>query len=160
LASAGADLVVADTKNNRVQLWNPAQPTAPVVWTATGFNLPKAVAATANDVFVADSGNNQVVELSLTTGQVVQTLAAGKIMDPEGIAVTALGNIWVTATGTNQLIELDPTGNVLETYGTTGSATGQFNHPTHLIVVAGTTEELYVMDTDNGRCQVFAVTGS
>jgi DNA-binding beta-propeller fold protein YncE len=160
LASAGADLVVADTKNNRVQLWNPAQPTAPVIWTATGLNQPKAVAVTANDVFVADSGNNQVVELSLTTGQVVQTLAAGKITDPEGIAVTALGNIWVTETSSNQLVELDPTGNVLETYGTSGSGTGQFNHPAHLIVVAGTTEELYVMDVDNGRCQVFAVTGS
>ena len=61
----------------------------------------------------------------------------------------------------NQILELDPTGAVIETYGTAGSLTGQFNHPTHLMfVVAGSNEELYVMDTDNDRAQVFSVTGS
>ncbi len=160
LASTGSDLVVADTFNNRVQLWNPSTPSTPVLWTATGFNRPKAVTVAGSLVYVADSGNNQIVELNASNGQVVATLDAGQITDPEGIAVTPLGNIWVSSTSTNQLIELDPTGTILESYGMQGPMTGQFNHPTHLIIVSGSTEELYVMDTDNGRCQVFAVTGS
>jgi YVTN family beta-propeller protein len=161
LAMSGSDLVVADTFNNRVQLWDPATPTTPVLWTATGFNNPRAVAVANGDVYVADTKNNQIVVLNATTGAVVQTLATGQITDPEGIAVTALGNIWLTSGSNNQLVELDPTGKVIETYGGSGSANGQFNHPAHLILsMAGTDEELYVMDSDNGRCQVFSVTGS
>lgn len=161
VATSGSDLVVADTFNSRVQLWNPATPSSPVVWTATGFKQPRALTVAGSLIYVADSGNNQIVVLNASTGAVVQTLAAGKITDPEGIAVTPLGNIWVASTTMSQLVELDSTGQVIETYGSLGSANGaSFNHPAHLMVVSGTNEELYVMDTDNGRCQVFTVNGS
>ncbi len=74
------------------------------------------------------------------------------IPDPEGIAVTPAGTIWVAEAGQNRLVEISAAGAVLQTFGSMGSAHGQFFHPTHLEIYSGA---LYVTDSWNDRIEVF-----
>jgi tripartite motif-containing protein 71 len=101
-------------------------------------------------VYVADTNNNRVVELNVLTGAVLKTITG--IPDPEGIAVTPAGTIWVAETGANRLAEISATGAVLQLFGSQGSAHGQFFHPSHLEIYAGM---LYVADEWNDRVEVF-----
>jgi DNA-binding beta-propeller fold protein YncE len=140
--------VVADTWNGRVQLWDTSRLTP--AWTQTGFSFPKDVAVQGATVYVADSINNRVVELSASTGAVLKTI--GGIPDPEGIAVTPAGAIWVAEAGQNRLVELSAAGAVLQTFGGLGSTHGKFSHPTHLEIFSGA---LYVTDSWNDRIEVF-----
>ncbi|HYW29531.1 MAG TPA: NHL repeat-containing protein [Gaiellales bacterium] len=148
VASSGGNVVVADTWNSRVQLWDTSRLTP--AWTQTGFNFPKDVAVEGATVYVADTMNNRVVELNASTGAVLKTISG--ITDPEGIAVTPAGTIWVAEAGQNRLVEISAAGAVVQTFGKLGSATGQFFHPTHLEIYSG---DLYVTDSWNDRIQVF-----
>lgn len=148
VASSGGNVVVADTWNSRVQLWDTSRLTP--AWTQTGFSFPKDVAVQGAVVYVADTNDNRVVELNASNGAVLKTI--GGIPDPEGIAVTPAGTMWVAEAGQNRLVEISAAGLVLQTFGSMGSAHGQFFHPTHLEIYAGA---LYVTDSWNDRIEVF-----
>jgi tripartite motif-containing protein 71 len=148
VASTGSDVVVADTWNNRIERWSTASLTP--TWTQSAVSFPKDVAVQGTIVYVADTTNNRVVELSAATGTVLKTISG--IPDPEGIAVTPAGTIWVAETGQNRLVEISAAGVVLQTFGSAGSAHGQFLHPTHLEIYSGA---LYVADEWNDRIEVF-----
>jgi len=152
VASTGSNVVVADTWNSRIQLWDTSRLTP--TWTQTAVSFPKDVAVQGTIVYVADTNNNRVVELSASTGAVLKTVSG--IPDPEGIAVTPTGTIWVAETGQNRLIELSAAGTVMQTFGRLGSGHGQFYHPTHLEVYSGA---LYVTDEWNDRVEVFKLNG-
>ena len=85
IASIGANLIVADTFNNRVSRWSPALGTT--TWLSTALSFPKDVAVANGVVYVADTGNNRVVELSANTGVPIRSF--GGLHGPEGIAVDA-----------------------------------------------------------------------
>ena len=150
VASTGGDVIVADTWNSRIERWSTASLTP--TWTQSGFNFPKDVAVQGSTVYVADTNNNRVVELSADTGAVLTTISG--IPDPEGIAVTPAGTIWVAEAGQNRLVEISAAGAVLQTFGSMGSAHGQFFHPTHLEIYSGA---LYVTDSWNDRIEVFTL---
>lgn len=101
-------------------------------------------------VYVADSSAHRIVELNATTGAIVKTIA--NVADPEGIAVTPAGTIWVAETGQNALGEFSAAGALLQRFGTAGSGNTQFNHPAHVEIAGG---RLYVADEWNDRVQVF-----
>jgi len=158
IASYGADLVVADTNNSRIQLWDPS--TGHTVWTAVGMNFPKDVTVAGDVIYVADSLNGRIVRLSAVDGSVIDSFGVGVLHRPEGVAIAADGNVWVADPARNDLVEFNSAGTYLRTFGKAGSAAGQFNNPTHLeTLVSGATNELFVMDTWNDRIQVFDVTG-
>jgi tripartite motif-containing protein 71 len=148
IASAGANLIVADTFNNRVSRWSPTLGTT--TWLSTAFSFPKDVAVANGVVYVADTGNNRVVELSALTGAPIRTF--GGLHGPEGIAVDAAGNIWVSDTAWNRIVELSPSGSLLLAFGSAGSAHNQFNHPSHLEISNG---QLFVSDEYNDRIEVY-----
>ena len=156
IASDGADLVVADTFNSRVQRWDPS--TGNTVWTDNGFNFPKAVAVAGSVVYVADSLNAQIVRLNAATGQVLSSFGSGVLHRPEGVAVDPSGDVWVSDPPVDQILEFDAAGNVLQTFGSAGSNPGQFLNPTHLqIVTVGSRSELLVVDSWNDRVQYFDI---
>lgn len=155
IASYGSDLIVADTWNHRVQR---VRPPNTVVWTATGFNYPKDVTVAGDTVYVADSLNDRVVRLAAGDGALIGTLGGGLLHRPEGIAVEPNGDIWVSDTAWNRVVELSPAGALLQKVGAAGSAHGQFRSPTKVEVHQnGTALELYVTDTDNDRVEVFRI---
>ncbi|HTC22353.1 MAG TPA: NHL repeat-containing protein, partial [bacterium] len=80
---------------------------------------------------------------------------------PTGIAVDPnSGNLYLAESGgKNRIDELDSTGGFQYQWGTTGSATGQFNNLAQL-AVDGTAHELYAVDSGNNRVQVFDMSGN
>jgi tripartite motif-containing protein 71 len=164
VASYGSHVIVADTLNNRVQRWDPSGPS--VVWTSTGpagapLSAPKDISVWGDQVYVADTLNRRVVVLSATDGSVLRTLTGGGAIHlAEGIAVDPSGDIWVADTNWNRLVELSPTGSVLQTFGGLGSGPTQLNKPTHLEIPnagAGQPVYLYLVDSWNDRIQIFRI---
>jgi DNA-binding beta-propeller fold protein YncE len=158
IASSGAQLVVADTNNNRIELWDPS--TASTLWTTSGFNFPKDVTVVGSVVYVTDSLNAKVVRLNAADGTVIDSFGTPQLHRPEGVAVAPNGNIWVSDPPRNAVLEFAANGTYLQTFGKAGSGPTQFNNPTHLeILVSGSVAKLLVMDTWNDRIQIFDVTG-
>jgi DNA-binding beta-propeller fold protein YncE len=151
IASYGKDVIVADTKNNRIERWDTG--TLSVTWVAGGMNQPQDVTVVGNLVYVADTHNNRVVILNADTGAFISSFAGGgQIHAPEGIALDASGNIWISDTGWNRLEEFTATGTLLQKFGAYGTAHGKFAHPSHLEIAGG---KMYVVDMWNDRVEVF-----
>jgi DNA-binding beta-propeller fold protein YncE len=154
IASIGQDVVIADTFNNRVERLDASG--LKVMWTAGGLHAPHDVTVAGGIVYVADTSGNRVVELDPATGKQVGSF--GSLHNPQGIAVSASGTVWVADTASNRLVEYAADGTLLQKLGATGGATGtahgQFNHPTHLEIYAGS---LYVADEYNDRIEVFTL---
>jgi DNA-binding beta-propeller fold protein YncE len=153
VAATPTGVVVADTLNNRIQFWNTVG-TPTLVWNAGGFQTPKDVAVSGSTVYVADTSHERIVKLSLADGSSLGTIGVGKLHSCEGVALDAGGNIWVADTAANRLVEFSAAGAVLQTFGSLGTAHGQFDAPGHLEVFAG---KLYVMDMFNDRLEVFGL---
>jgi tripartite motif-containing protein 71 len=153
VTSAGADLIVADTSNNRVQ--RVATGTLSIAWTATGFNRPSDVAVAGGVVYVADAGNRRIVELNASNGSFIRAFGSTVLHSAMGVAVDLAGNVWVSDTTWNRIVEFAPGGSQILAFGASGTAPGRFNFPTKLEIRSGT---LYVADEWNDRVQVFQIT--
>ena len=156
IASIGKDVVVADTFNNRVERID--TDTLKVVWSADSLHVPRDVTYANGVVYAADSNGNSIVELDATNGHVITSF--GGLHNPQGIAVAPDGTIWVADTASNRLLEFSAEGAQLQKFGATGGATGtahgEFNHPTHLEIYNGA---LYVADEFNDRIEAFTLHG-
>jgi RHS repeat-associated protein len=80
-----------------------------------------AVVDASGNIWVADKGNNRVVEYS-TGGTFVREVASlgsngGKLSAPSGIMVDPGGKIWVADTANNRVVALDGTGGFLLAIG-------------------------------------------
>jgi len=117
------------------------------------FNLPGGVAVDPwnGDMLVADTLNNRVVELAVSsTGVVTWVRAIRGFAAPDGVAADSTGRIYVANTGSSSVAILNPDGSLL---GTLTSDDG-FNHPSAVAVDANGL--VYVSDTFNDRIQVYS----
>ena len=80
----------------------------------------------------------------------------GNVTGPNGFAVDASGTLYVADGGDNTIKKLSPTGQLLATWGKTGSAPGEFNSPHGVAVDAQ--GNVYV--TDINRIQKFSSSGT
>ncbi len=64
------------------------------------------------------------------------------------------GNVYATDSTNNQVVEFNPTGNLVSEWGSTGTAPGQFNRAAGVAVDG--TGNIYVADYGSGRVQKFA----
>jgi len=163
VASYGPDVIVADTRNDRIQRWDASGPR--VVWSSSGpsgvpFSAPKDVFVHGDDVYVADTLNKRIVVLSAANGSVLRTFGAGLLRGPEGVAVEPNGSVWVSDTPVSKLVEYSSAGAYLQTFGSVGTGNEEFNQPAHLEIMTGGSGEpvlLFVADWWNDRIQVFDV---
>ena len=142
--SAGTELYIADTGNNRIA--EVALPNGSVTTLASGFNAPAGVAVdpVTGDVIVADQGNSAIK--AVTTAGVVTTIAGASagVAGPYGVAVDGSGNIYVANTGANNVLEIAPGGTVTQLKGT---AAGTFNSP--FGVTVDSAGDVYVANSDD-----------
>ncbi len=169
IAIAGGYAWVADTKNNRLESWNVATQAFVAPYGSLGsgpgeFDTPTSVTVdpTTGNLFVADSGNNRVVELSVSNGNVVSTVATftNGISDPYGAASNGAGLLAVANRDNDQVIIVDESdGSVVATItgsDVTGGGPTMLANPEN--VVFGPDGKLYIADTYNDRILVYTIT--
>jgi tripartite motif-containing protein 71 len=162
---------VADTNHNRVLVYGP-EGTLQAKWGAgegdgspgsgpDEFNQPDALAiAPGGQVYVADTGNDRIVEFS-ATGGVLDVWGSkgsgdGHFRSPVGVAVDGAGNVYVLDSESNRVQEFDSSGHFLAKWGVRGDGVGEFSQPAAIAVdCAG---DVYVADTNNNRVERFNMT--
>ena len=119
--------------------------TAITLPSGTAFNLPDGVALDASgDLFVADSGNNRIVEISHTGAVTYPLTAANGLNSPMGVAVDSTGTIiYVANTNANDVLE--------ENNGVVTSVGSGFNQPEGVAVDSG--GDVFVADTGNSKIE-------
>ena len=78
-------------------------------------------------------------------------LGTSALSYPTGITIDILGNIFITDTGNDRVVECNPEGGFLKEFGGSGWGNGQFNRPTYITTDNGL--NIYVVDTQNKRIQ-------
>jgi tripartite motif-containing protein 71 len=159
---------VADTGHGRVLVYGP-EGALRAKWgagvgdgepgsTPGTFNHPDAVAvAPSGDVYVADTGNDRIVELSPVGGVLTEWgskgTVDGRFRSPSGIAVDAAGRVYVVDSENNRVQVFEAGGHLLASWGLRGTAPGEFSQPTAIAVDCS--GEVYVADTNNNRVERF-----
>jgi DNA-binding beta-propeller fold protein YncE len=168
VSAATGQTYVADTDHNRVLVYGP-EGSLRAKWGAGEgngaagggpgeFNHPGAlVLDAAGDVYVADTANNRIVELS-PAGSVLtewgsKGTANGHFRSPNGIAVDAAGNVYVLDGENNRVEVFEADGRFLAKWGLRGIGPGELSQPTAVAVDCN--GEVYVADTNNNRVERF-----
>jgi len=130
-----ANFYAADAKSG--SLWKFASGSTTSTALTTGLSNPYQVAADGfGNVYVADSGNNRVLKVSLSG--VVSTVGSG-LSAPRGVAVDSYGNVYIADTGNSRIVEV-PVGN-----GTQLAVSSGFSTP--IALSFDISNNLYVLDT-------------
>lgn len=151
---------VADKGNHRVVKLDA---NGQFVWAfATGTVNPFDLAVTEGGiVWVTDPDGPKVYRYK-ENGTLESTFSIpqpwGGVALPFGIDVDEFGNGWIAVQGSNQILELSPSGSQLFSFGTSGSGTGQFNSPFDVSIAPS--GNLFVSDSLNHRIQEFKPDGS
>jgi DNA-binding beta-propeller fold protein YncE len=163
---------VADAGHNRVLVYGP-EGTVLARWGAGGgngvagnapgsFNHPSGVAVASvavgeEVIYVADKGNDRIVELD-ANGNVLRQWGArgsadGRFHAPAGVTVDGTGNVYALDGENNRVQQFDPDGRFLAKWGLRGTGLGDFSQPSAIAIdCAGS---VYVADTNNNRVERF-----
>jgi tripartite motif-containing protein 71 len=153
--AADGTVYVADTRNNRIQKFDPASGSWSVLQ-GEELQQPMGVAVAGSTVFVADTQNNRVVKLS-STGSLLASYTTG-LKAPEGLDVAPDGTVWVADTQNSRVVHLSAElVDLGDGFGARGTGSMQFDRPHDVALGNG---DLYVADTYNNRVQVFDLGGA
>ncbi|HEV7527579.1 MAG TPA: NHL repeat-containing protein [Solirubrobacteraceae bacterium] len=162
---------VADAGHNRVLVYG-AEGSLIARWgagggegaasaSAGGFNHPSGIAvsppALGEDVYVADKGNDRIVELA-QNGEVLRQWGGrgggeGRFHAPAGVAVDGAGHVFALDSENNRVEVFDAAGRFQAKWGLRGTGLGDFSQPSAIAVdCAG---DVYVADTNNNRVERF-----
>ncbi len=159
-------VIVADTANNRVQIFEPSGTFIREFGTpGTGpsqFDAPRDVAIDSNgNIYVADTGNNRV-QIFDVNGIRLGAFGAtgttnGAFNRPGAIALSAEDRIYVADTLNHRVQMFANDGSYIGQFGVLGSENGQFNSPGGLDVSLN--GDVIVADSGNNRIQIFDADG-
>jgi uncharacterized protein (TIGR03663 family) len=161
-ADSRGNLYVADTKNSRIQVFDPnGQFVRAIGALGSGdgqLKEPCGVAVDADGtVIVADTWNHRVARFKADGSWLgVWTDDVRGFFGPRAV-VLSRGFLYVADTGNKRVVRFDKEGKRVSDWGTPGSGPGQFVEPVGL--AADATGNVYVADTGNHRIQVFDFEG-
>jgi streptogramin lyase len=133
------------------------------VWAfATGSEVnPFDVAVTKDGiVWMTDPDGKKVYrykENGTKEGTISITQPYGGVALPFGIDVDEFGNGWVAIQGTNQILELSPSGSQISSFGSEGTGNGQLKAPFDVSIAPS--GNIFVSDAGNNRIQEFKPDG-
>jgi len=161
-------LVVTDTLNHRVQIWDPATGELLRCFGSQGSEdgqlaFPKGVAVTdAGEIFVADGGNCRVQVFDSQGVYLRQFgkrgLKEGQFDRPLGIAIfdSGAGNV-IVSDESCRIHVFEQSGSFVRFFGEKGRKDGMFRFPCALAV--DDENSIFVCDRDNRRVQVLDANG-
>ena len=106
-------------------------------------------------LYIADPNLGRVVQLD-DRGLQRQgwAIAPANTLDGPHLTVGSLGEVYLTDPEGGRLLVFDGSGNLVESFGSTGREPGQFRKP--IGVGVGPDGDVYVADTGNRRVQVIS----
>jgi tripartite motif-containing protein 71 len=162
----GGTVMVADSENHRIQVFNQQGEYLRQFGTLGSgngqMNTPSDMALAPNgDVWVVDKGNNRIQRFT-SEGQYVTQFGSkgsgqGQFNDPWGIARGLDGTIWVSDRANNRIQQFTASGAFIRSVGNSGSGNGQFSGPMGIAV--DPSNNVWVVDRANYRVQKFSSTG-
>ena len=164
------NVYVADSGNSRVQLFDRTgrflRQIGGFGFGAGQFGRPQDIVATGLDVFVTDPQNRNVQRFDRGLNLVATLPSVGRdsgnvgtdlFARPWGIAVSGLGDLYITDSDSDEIVRLSSSGDVVARFGGFGDGTGRLRQPTGIVVDAS--GRVYVADSGNGRIAVFDAFG-
>jgi len=161
-ATAGGNLLVADTGNSRVQKMGPEGAyLAKIGSLGSGpaqLAEPRAVAvAPDGSIWVADTGNDRLQQWSSTFEWLRQVGSTGsgngQFSRPGSVEVGGDGKVWVADQNNERVQELNQNGEYLTQFGSAGTGAGQFSLSYPMGIAADAKGNLWIADTNNNRIQ-------
>lgn len=162
-------IYVLDTQNHRVQKFDASRNFVKEFGSQGAgdgqFNEPWGIAVAPNGtVVIADTWNHRIETFDADGTFIKAWGTFGDVGDkydenldqlygPRSLAIDKDGNIWVTDTGNERIIEYSAEGEALDVYGGTGGDVGQFLEPVGIAIDKD--GNFYITDTWNRRIQVF-----
>jgi DNA-binding beta-propeller fold protein YncE len=153
---AKGNIWVIDTGHNRVEKFNEkGEYLSQFGSFGTGngqFSTPKNLAVDGKgNVWVADSGNKRIQKFN-EKGEYQLQFSAGT--NPIGLAFDAAGNVWTANENeTGAIEEHNEKGELVQSFATRGTGTGQVREPRRIAVDAN--GYIWVPDALNNRVEVF-----
>lgn len=141
----------------------------PILPTGRTLGMLAGVAVNSrNEVFVFDRGTHgwkaplpvdPIKEPTISvfdgaSGRLLREFGANLFAMPHGISIDRHDHLWVTDVGLNQVVELDPTGKVLQTLGTRGVAGSDDRHFDKPTDVAFTRDDGILVSDGYGNARV------
>ncbi|MGH9027927.1 MAG: hypothetical protein ACRDWD_17725 [Acidimicrobiia bacterium] len=144
------DVYVADRDNDRVQKF---ESDGDHVLTCDGLNLDRpngvAVDASDNNVYIADTEDDEVVKMDPTCNQLGQWTSTGR---PSMLAA-GNGFVYVTDGTADRVQKFETDGDFVDEWGESGSGPGDMNSPCGIALSPG--GKVYVAEFLNSRVQKF-----
>jgi DNA-binding beta-propeller fold protein YncE len=150
---------VADTGNGRIEKFSP---TGSFVTGIGQLEAPNGITIDREgNIYVAETGSKHRVQKLAPDGKL---LAEWKGADPgfygpRRIAIGPADSVYVVDQGHNRIIKFSSDGQILASWGNSGTGDGQFNDPTS-VAVDTKTNRVYVADPRNRRIETFDSEGN
>src|ERR1019366_4861514 len=152
VCSAHAQIAISTYAGQAGAIGSTNAPSGPP--TSATFNNPEGIAIDGTYLYIADSGNNTIRRITLSSG-VVATLASG-FGSPAGVAVDTAGDLFVADTTNHVIRKVTSSGTVslvAGQAGTSGNTNAALTASTFFnrsgVAVNGAGTIVYVADTGN-----------
>src|SRR5437773_2933896 len=162
---ASGNILVADTGNGRIEKFSPSGTFVSTIgskgngYGQLGEQNGIAIDRSGN-IYVAEVASNHRVQKLAPDGTFIAEWKGPDVgfYGPRRIAIGPDDSVYVVDQGRTRIVKFAPDGQVLASWGSKGSADGQFNDPTS-VAVDSTSGKVYVADPINKRIQVFDQNG-
>ncbi len=153
--SKHGELFICDSENDRILKLNsfgePILSFGGFNWGEGRLESPVEIEVTGSDlVFVTDGGSNEIVVFDYY-GTFVTRFGSLDLKQPGGLSWSQ-GFLLVADSGNNRIVAFDNDFRLAMTWGQKGDKHGAFDHPSDVAIYK---DQIYVLDTNNNRVQVF-----
>ena len=150
------NLLIADTGNGRIEKFSR---TGSFITSIGLFEAPSGIAIDhSGNIYVAEIGSKHSLQKLDPEGKFIAEWKDPGFYGPRRIAIGPDDSIYVVDSGRNRIVKLNSVGRLLASWGSEGSADGQFKGISS-VAIDPANNKVYVADPLNRRIQVFDSNG-